>query len=62
MTKKEKEKYEPSETLKSALKELKGRKFRLDCGHFFTFNHNLANNITLLNGKELTIICSECGY
>ena len=62
MTTEEKRKYESTEALRKAVEELRGRKFRLDCGHHVTFNHNLANNITVLNGKNLTIICSECGY
>ena len=62
MTTEEKRKYESTEVLRKAVEELRGRKFRLDCGHHVTFNHNLANNITVLNGKNLTIICSECGY
>jgi hypothetical protein len=62
MTKQQKKNYEPSKNLKKALAELKGRKFRIDCEHHVTFNHNLANNITILNGKDLHIICSECGY
>ena len=62
MTQDQKRKYESTETLRKALAELKGRKFSLDCGHHVTFNHNFANNITILNGKDLHIICSECGY
>jgi hypothetical protein len=62
MTEEQKQKYESTEALKDAIKDLKGRKFRLDCGHHVTFNHNLGNNITIYNGKELTIICSLCGY
>jgi len=62
MTKQEKKKYESTEVLKREIEGLRGRKFRLDCGHFATFNHHLANNIILLNGKHLKIICSLCGY
>ena len=62
MTQEEERKYESTEILRRAIAELKGRKFRLDCGHHVTFNHHLANDITIRNGKELTIICSLCGY
>jgi len=62
MTAEEKRKYESTEFLRNAIKKLKGKKFRLDCGHHVTFNHHLANDITIRNGKELTIICSLCGY
>ena len=62
MTREQEKKYEPSSVLKKAIEELRGRKFKLDCGHHVTFNHNLANDITIRNGKELKIICSLCGY
>jgi len=62
MTKDQREKYEPVTTLKEALSVLNGRKFRLDCGHHVTFNETLGNNITIYNGKELRVICAECGY
>lgn len=62
MTKKEQDRYESTQALRDALKDLVGRKFRLDCGHHVTFNHFLANDITIRNGKELKIICSLCGY
>ena len=62
MTKEQEMKYESTEVLKKAVEELRGRKFKLDCGHHATFNHNLANDITIRNGSELTIICSLCGY
>ena len=62
MTEEQRQRYEPSSALKKAIEELRGKKFRLDCGHHVTFNHNLANDITIRNGKELTIICSQCGY
>ena len=54
-----KAKYEDVETLKRLIK--KG-KYRLDCGHHVTLNHNLGNNIAILNGKELEIICTLCLY
>jgi len=45
------------------LKELiSNRKYRLDCGHLVTLNHHLGNNIAVLNGKELKIICTLCLY
>jgi len=63
MTKEEKYKYAEPELLREILKRvLTGRKFRLDCGHHVTFSHNLGNDITIYNGKEFKIICSQCGH
>jgi hypothetical protein len=62
MTRKQKENYEDTDTLRELLKELKGRKFRLDCGHHLTLGYFLGNDITIYNGKELKIVCSQCGY
>ena len=63
MTKEQEKEYRDVEVLKEILyKTVGGKKFRLDCGHHITFNHNLGNNITIYNGKELKIICSQCGY
>ena len=38
------------------------QRFCLDCGHHVTFGYNLGNNVVILNGKELRVICTECGY
>ncbi|MDR3543028.1 MAG: hypothetical protein P4L69_19005 [Desulfosporosinus sp.] len=63
MTKSQKEKYGQPELLKDILqRELRGKKFILDCGHHVTFNEVLGNNVTIYNGKELRIICAQCGY
>ena len=62
MTKEQESKYEDAEILREILMELKGRKFRLDCGHHLTVAHFLGNNITIINGAKPKIICSECGY
>ena len=63
MTREQETKYEKPERLKEILSgALAGKKFRLDCGHHITFNHNLGNDIKIYNGKELKIICSQCGY
>ena len=63
MTKEEKGKYSDTDELREILAQtLNARKFKLDCGHHITFNHSLGNNITIYNGKELKIICSQCGY
>ncbi len=59
MKEKEKENgYKNSEELKKILKG----KYLLDCGHHVTLNHNFGNNIMVINGKELKIICSLCAY
>ena len=62
MTQEEESRYEDADALRKALANLKGRKFRLDCGHHVTFGHNLGNDITIYNGREIVIICSQCGY
>ena len=62
MTQQEKSQYEDAQVLKDILKGLRGRKFRLDCGHHITFGHNLGNDITIYNGKTVRIVCSLCGY
>ncbi|ABW68511.1 hypothetical protein Dole_2708 [Desulfosudis oleivorans Hxd3] len=60
MTKAEKEKYESIDALKDLFKQLKGRKFVLDCGHHVTFGYFLSNNIVIINEKEPKIICTDC--
>lgn len=63
MTKKEMEKYAATELLREILhRTLKGKKFRLDCGHHVTFGQFFGNDITIYNGKTFKIICSQCGY
>jgi hypothetical protein len=63
MTKTEKEQYADADELRKILVQLvEHKKYRLDCGHHVTFNHNFGSNITIINGKHLKIICSLCGY
>nr|WP_319393441.1 hypothetical protein [uncultured Desulfobacter sp.] len=62
MTKKQKEEYQDVEELKKIIRGLKGKKYRLSCGHHVTFGHFLGSDITIRNGKEPVIICSQCGY
>ena len=62
MTQEEKAKYRETDELREIFMQLKGRKYRLDCGHHVTCGHNLANDITIRNGTEPQIICSLCGY
>jgi len=62
MTKAEKSAYQPAEKLKLLICSQFGKKFRLDCGHHVTLGHFLGNNIIILNGKNLRVICSQCGY
>ena len=59
---KRKDVYQDGEELRNIVKSLKGKKFRLDCGHCVTFGCFLGNDVTIRNGKEPKIICSECGY
>ena len=62
MTNEEKKKYENTENLKQILRSLKGRKFKLDCGHHITFGHHLGNSVMIYNGNKFKIICSLCSY
>ncbi len=62
MTQEQKEKYQDVERLRQIIKQLKGQKFRLDCGHHVTFGYYLGNDITIRNGAEPKVICSLCGY
>jgi len=62
MTKEDERQYQDTDALRKMLRDFAGRKFRLDCGHHITFHHHLGNNITIYNGKELRIICSQCDY
>ncbi len=63
MTNKQKESYQDTDTLRRILGQLKGRKFRLDCGHHVTFGHFLGNDITIYNdNRKPKIICSQCGH
>ena len=63
MTRAEIAKYEEPEALKAILQRtLAGLKFRLDCGHCITFHTDLGNDLIIRNGKEIKVICSDCGY
>ena len=62
MTKEQKETYQDADELREIIKQLKGRKFKLDCGHHITFGHFLGNDITIRNGTNPRIICSTSGY
>ena len=63
MTREQQRKYSEPELLKHILERvLKGKRFRLKCGHYVSFGHFLGNDITIRNGKEFKIIFSQCGY
>jgi len=62
MTREKKEHYQDTEALRKVIQQLKGQKFKLDCGHHITFGYYLGNDITIYNGKRPVIICSQCGY
>ncbi|MFP4453711.1 MAG: hypothetical protein ACLFPI_10150 [Desulfobacterales bacterium] len=63
MTKKQRQEYRDTEELRKILaKALRGKKFILDCGHHITFGYHLGNDITIYNGRDFKITCSECGY
>jgi len=61
MTKIQREQYQPVDVLIKELSSLAGQKFELSCGHHVTFNQYLANDIFIHNGKNLEIVCSDCG-
>lgn len=63
MTRQQKQLYNEPEVLRDILQRvLAGKKFRLQCGHHITFNATLGNDLTIRNGKELRVICAQCGY
>ncbi len=63
MNKEQKKQYQGPEVLKEILhRELYGKKFALSCGHHITFGATLGNDLTVRNGKELSVICAQCGY
>jgi len=62
MKKEDEVNYEDVERLKEEIDKLRGRKFRLDCGHHVTMGHHLASDIAIYNGRELRIICTLCSY
>ena len=57
MTQVDKEKYQETKELRLILRQLKGKKFKLDCGHHVTFGYFLGNDITIRNGKNPEITC-----
>ena len=62
MTRQQKQIYEDTAELRKILHSLKNRKFILDCGHHVTFGYFLGNDITILNGKKMLIVCTNCHY
>jgi len=62
MTKQQKEAYQDVKELKKIIQNLKGKKFKLSCGHRVTFGYYLGSDITVRNGKVPEITCSMCGY
>lgn len=62
MTKKQHQLYQDVEKLREIILKLKGKKFKLDCGHHTTFGYFLGNDITIRNGVVPEIICTQCGY
>ncbi len=63
MTRKQIQRYQQSEALRDILQRaLSGKKFQLHCGHHVTFGEILGNDVTIRNGKQFKIICTQCGY
>jgi len=62
MTREQKEQYrEPEEFLK-ILRQLKGMKFRLHCGHHWTIEDNFLCNDVTIRFYSKKVVCSQCGY
>ncbi len=62
MTRTEKAEYQDADKLREIVQQLKGEKFKLDCGHHVTFGYYLGNDIVIRNGKHPEVICLMCGY
>ena len=62
ITRQQKQLYRDADELRKFLDRLRGKKFKLDCGHHVTVFHSLGNNITIINGSRLKIICTLCSY
>jgi hypothetical protein len=63
MTDEQKKEYQQPELLKDILvRVLSGKSNMLDCGHRVSFFHHLGNDVAIYNGKELKVVCSQCGY
>jgi len=62
MTIEQKRQYEETDALRRILEGIKGRKFKLDCGHHVTFGHHIGSDITIFNGARFKIICSLCSH
>ena len=63
MTRKQIQQYQEPEVLRDILQRvLAGKKFKLSCSHVVTFAEVLGNDVIILNGKKLKIICTQCGY
>ena len=56
------QKYQPPQKLRKALEPLRNKKFKLDCGHHVTFHQFFGNSVIIINGKNLKVICTLCGY
>lgn len=62
MTLSQRMRYANVELLKAYMDNLRYKKYQLDCGHHVTFGYFLGNDILIINGKKLKIICSQCAY
>ena len=45
MTKEQQQLYQDAEKLRAIIQNLKGKKFKLDCGHHVTFGYYLGSDI-----------------
>ena len=63
MTRKQIQRYKQPEALRDILQRvLAGKKFKLSCMHYVTFGEVFGNDVIIRNGKNLKIICAQCGY
>jgi len=62
MTTRQKRQYEETDALRRVLEGIKGRKFKLDCGHHVTFGHHVGSDITIFKGARFKNTCSLCSH
>ena len=39
---------------------MKGKRYRLDCGHYIKLGESKTNMVVLNNGKEPVFVCTAC--
>jgi DNA repair protein RadC len=57
-----KNEYACAKDLRRSLRNRSGKELILYCGHSASLGQFIGNNVTILNGAKLKIICAQCGY